>query len=177
MWSEACRRSPKALEAAELQLTTRTDYRAHIDAGMTAGDPDDAGLVPLLDTHGSSFYLRWSGAVVMLGSEGQAYVAARSEAEFVSLLPYGDLINDAMKYWFARLRPPHETYAGLVPTPEILQTYRTVSRQRDAWKTHLIAVATAAGVAIEPDPFEVVGEANRELLAPFTELVQRRFRP
>jgi hypothetical protein len=176
----AYRRDPAALQLADLTLTVMANYRQHIDAGMTDGDPDDAGLVPLVN-HDNGFYLRWStgsmNAVVFLGSEGQSQIAARSEEEFVSLVVYGHLIDDAMKYWRRRLTPPYEVFSQLEPTNADLELCRSATRPRDAWKPHVIAVASAAGISVEPDPFACVGAANKALLEDFVALARRRFKP
>ena len=177
----AKQRDQKAFEASPFAPVVVADYKAALAARLVLGDPGAMGLKPLVVDRSGGYFLVWergpiAGCIVYLGAEGQQYVAAGSEDEMISMLPYGGAVLDAMAYWAQRLPAPASTAAapgGL--TPADFAARRAAADPADAWLVKLVPAMTAAGVAIAPDPLATIEAANRAVLVEWRAVCERRF--
>jgi hypothetical protein len=177
----AKRRDPKAFANAEFKPVVAGDYKRAIAAGLVLGDPGAIGLKPLVGDKSGGYYLIWAdgpirSCIVYFGSAGQKYVAAASETELVSMLPYGAGVHDAMGFWFRRLTEPQTpTIAPEDLTPAAVEAHRTSGDPSDAWVGKMAEAVAAAGIKLEQDPLARIEAVNRAVLVPWLAVCERRF--
>ncbi len=177
----ATQRDRKAFEGSPLTPVVAARYREALAAGLALGDPGAMGIKPVVADRTGGYFLIWergpvASCIVYLGAGGQKYVAARSEAELIAMLPYGGALLDAMAYWSQRLTAPATPVAA--PTglaPATIDARRAAADPADAWLTKLLSAMTSAGVAIAPDPLAIIEAANRAVLAEWLAVCERRF--
>ncbi|MBK9033153.1 MAG: hypothetical protein IPL61_18095 [Myxococcales bacterium] len=177
----AKQRDPKAFEFSNFTPVVAGDYKKALAAGLVVGDPSAVGLKPIVGDRAGGYYLTWErgpikSCIVYVGAEGQKYVAAGSEAELISMLPYGDGVTEAMAYWSRRLTEPSSAVdAPAHLTPGALDARRAAGAPGDAWIAKMAVALEARGVALEPDPLAKIEAANRAVLVQWLAVCERRF--
>lgn len=176
----AKKRDLKAFGHAHFRPVLAAEYKAAIAGGLVLGDPSDMGLRPLVGDKSGGYYLCWPGGpikscVVYIGSEGERFVAASSEAELIAMLPYGSSVHDAMAYWFAQLTAPDAAAVAPTLTPATIDAQRASGQASDAWIGPMAAAVAAAGVTLEPEPMARIEAANRAVLVTWRAVCERRF--
>ncbi len=167
---DASRLNPPASGSIPFRPVVREHWQQAIAAGLTTGDPAASGLEPVLKDATGGYFLCWPAApvrscIVYLGSEGQQFVAARTERELVSMLPFGGGLHDAMSHWSHAL-----TDQG---TPKPLPT----ERPSEPWSDAMVAALQAARVTLETDPGARIEAVNRAVLVAWRALCARNFKP
>ncbi len=156
------------------------DYKRAIAAGLVLGDPGSIGLAPLIGDKAGGYFLTWAtgpikSCVVYFGPEGQKFVAAASEAEFIAMMPYGTGLSDGMAYWFNKLTESADTEVPTELDPATLAAHRASGEPTDAWIGNMVAAVEAAGLAVDPDPLARIEAVNRAVLAHWLAVCERRF--
>jgi hypothetical protein len=186
--SSAKRRNPEAFDYSEFQPVVMSDYRRAIAAGLVVGDPATAGLHPIAADKSGGYYLTWAdnpstSCVVYLGSEGQQYVAAASQEELASMLPYGGSLCDAMAYCSHKLTEQrsaedlaiHRERLATELSAAALDAARTSGDPASAWINSMVAAADSAGIRVERDPLARIEAVNVHILRDWLEVCERRF--